>query len=46
LNGRQLWAAKQSLAMDWEEPDDAPHDILNRILWWDNKGYNTPYPRP
>ncbi|HEY3840928.1 MAG TPA: alkaline phosphatase family protein, partial [Bryobacteraceae bacterium] len=46
LKGRQLWAAKQSHAMDWGEPDEAPRDVLNRILWWDAKGYNTPYPKP
>jgi YVTN family beta-propeller protein len=46
LNGRQLWAARQSLAIDWNEPDEAPQDVLNRILWWDSKGYNTSYPRP
>jgi hypothetical protein len=44
LSGRPLWAAKQSLAMNWKRPDDVPGDILNRILWWDSKGYNTPYP--
>ncbi len=45
LSGRQLWAARQSSAIDWNEPDEAPQDVLNRILWWDNKGYDTPYPR-
>jgi hypothetical protein len=45
LNGRQLWAARQSLAMNWSEPDDIPEDVLNRVLWWDAKGYQTPYPR-
>lgn len=44
LNGRQLWAAKRSLAMDWNEVDDIPTEELNRILWWDRKGYETPYP--
>jgi hypothetical protein len=44
LSGRQLWAAKQSAAMNWSEPDDIPEQTLNRILWWDSKGYNTPYP--
>ncbi len=44
LSGRQLWAARQSLAMDWSEPDDIPPDVLNRILWWDSKGYKMPYP--
>jgi YVTN family beta-propeller protein len=46
LNGRQLWAARQSQAIDWSEPDEAPQDVLNRILWWDAKGYSTPYPKP
>ncbi len=45
LNGRRLWAARQSLAMDWSEPDDIPFDTLNQILWWDAKGYDTPYPK-
>ncbi len=44
LAGRQLWGARQSLAMDWDEPDDVPYDTLNKILWWDAKGYDTPYP--
>jgi hypothetical protein len=44
LKGRQLWAAKQSAAMNWHEPDDVPSDILNHILWWDSKGYDKPYP--
>jgi YVTN family beta-propeller protein len=45
LSGRRLWAARQSLAMDWSEPDDIPADVLNQILWWDSKGYDTPYPK-
>lgn len=45
LNGRRLWAAKQSAAMNWRDLDDAPEDVLNRILWWDAKGYDQPYPR-
>ena len=44
LTGRRLWAARKSLAMNWKHPDEAPQDVLNRILWWDSKGYNTPYP--
>ena len=44
LAGRRLWAAQQSAAMNWSEPDEAPADTLNRILWWDAKGYDTPYP--
>ncbi len=45
LRGRQLWAARQSLAMNWSEPDDIPQDVLNRILWWDAKGWNAAYPK-
>lgn len=45
LDGRRLWAARQSLAMNWNHPDDVPEEVLNRILWWDSKGYDTPYPR-
>lgn len=44
LDGRKLWAARQSLAMNWSHPDDVRADVLNRILWWDAKGYQTPYP--
>ncbi len=45
LRGRKLWAARQSLAMNWSEPDDIPAATLNRILWWDSKGYDRPYPK-
>ena len=45
LAGRQLWAAKQSLAMNFKALDDAPAETLNKILWWDAKGWNTPYPK-
>ena len=44
LAGRRLWAARQSAAMNWNDLDDIPQDTLNRILWWDAKGYNTSYP--
>jgi YVTN family beta-propeller protein len=44
LRGRQLWAARRSLEMEWNEVDDVPTEVLNRILWWDRKGYETPYP--
>ena len=44
LNGRKLWAARQSLAMNWAKPDDINQAVLNRILWWDSKGYDKPYP--
>jgi YVTN family beta-propeller protein len=45
LNGRQLWGAKQSLAMNFKDIDDVPYDTLNHILWWDAKGWNTAYPK-
>src|ERR1035438_808158 len=45
LDGRRLLAARQSLAMNFSEPDRAPAETLNRILWWDAKGYDTPYPK-
>jgi hypothetical protein len=45
LGGRRLWAAKRSSSMNWNEVDDVPADELNRILWWDRKGYDAPYPR-
>jgi YVTN family beta-propeller protein len=45
LSGRRLWAAQQSMAMNFAEPDDIPEETLNRILWWDAKGWDTPYPK-
>lgn len=31
--------------MNWNEVNDVPSAELNRILWWDRKGYDKPYPR-
>jgi hypothetical protein len=45
LSGRALWAARQSLAMNFKDIDDAPQDTLNRVLWGDAKGWKTPYPK-
>jgi hypothetical protein len=45
LRGRQLWAARQSTAMNWKDIDDVPSALLNRILWWDAKGYDQPLPK-
>ena len=45
LAGRQLWGARQSIAMNFKAIDDAPAETLNRILWWDAKGWNAPYPK-
>jgi YVTN family beta-propeller protein len=44
LAGRQLWGARQSMAMNFKDIDDAPPETLNRILWWDAKGWDVPYP--
>ena len=44
VSGKAAWAARESLGMNWAEVDDVPQDKLNRILWWDSKGYDTPYP--
>lgn len=41
---KAAWAAQQSLAMNFREVDDVPQDTLNKILWWNIKGYDTPYP--
>ncbi|MBC7927671.1 MAG: bifunctional YncE family protein/alkaline phosphatase family protein [Bryobacteraceae bacterium] len=44
LKGRQLWAAQQSMKLNGKNIDDFPAQVMNRILWWDAKGDNTPYP--
>jgi len=46
LNGRRLWAARQSRAINWYDIDDVPQETLNQILWWDARGYDKPYPKP
>jgi hypothetical protein len=30
--------------MNWNDIDDVPTDVLNRILWGDAKGFDKPYP--
>jgi hypothetical protein len=30
--------------MSFDNPDEAPTDRLNRILWHDARGWKTPYP--
>lgn len=37
-------AARESARMDFSEPDEAPSDRLNAILWHDARGWGTPYP--
>jgi hypothetical protein len=44
LKGEARRAAQQSARMNWAEPDAAPSDRLNRILWHVVKGWSTPYP--
>lgn len=44
LKGRERWAAIESAKMNFDEVDDVPTDVLNRILWEDRKGWGTPYP--
>jgi hypothetical protein len=44
LKGLQRDMALASARMDFSKPDAAPEDFLNHIIWWSEKGYNTPYP--
>ena len=44
LNGRRKWAAQQSMRINPNQVDDFPAQVMNRILWGDAKGYDTPYP--
>ena len=37
-------AAVASAKMDFSEPDEAPSDLLNKILWHEAKGWGTRYP--
>jgi len=37
-------AALASARMDFRNPDAAPSDLLNRILWHDARGWGVPYP--
>ena len=37
-------AAVRSARMSFDGPDEAPSDALNRILWHDVRGWDTPYP--
>jgi hypothetical protein len=37
-------AARASARMSFSGPDEAPAEKLNRILWHDAKGWNTPFP--
>jgi YVTN family beta-propeller protein len=45
LKGLQREMAIASSKMDFSEPDRAPEDLLNHVIWYSVKGYNTPYPK-
>jgi hypothetical protein len=44
LRGVARRDAIASSRMNWQLPDAAPSEILNRILWRDAKGVNAAYP--
>ncbi|MGD0581115.1 MAG: alkaline phosphatase family protein, partial [Bryobacteraceae bacterium] len=44
LSGREREAALASLRFNPHHVDDIPTATMNRILWWDAKGYSVPYP--
>jgi len=44
LTGLQRELAKASMEMDFSEPDAAPEELLNRVIWHSLKGYDVPYP--
>jgi YVTN family beta-propeller protein len=45
LRGLQRELAIASTKMNFTEPDAAPEDLLNRVIWHSVRGYNTPYPK-
>ncbi len=44
LHGLQRDLAAASSHMDFDEPDDAPEQELNRAIWHSVRGFSTPYP--
>ncbi|MBY0503446.1 MAG: hypothetical protein K2X03_06045 [Bryobacteraceae bacterium] len=44
LRGEARKAALASARFKWSEPDAAPSDRLNRILWHTVRGWDAPYP--
>ncbi len=44
LRGKELYWAKKSLSLDFSDVDKADWYWLNRILWHNLHGVNTPYP--
>ncbi len=45
VRGLQRQLAEASMRMDFDEPDDAPEDLLNRAIWHSVRGYGAPYPK-
>ena len=43
-HGLQRQLALESLKMDFTQPDAAPEQLLNRVIWHSVKGYSVPYP--
>ena len=46
LRGPALQAAKASMRMRFDVPDEAPPEVLNPILWHAVRGWGVPYPNP
>ena len=46
LKGQERKAALASRKMNFSQPDAAPENELNRILWHAAQGWNKPYPKP
>ena len=44
LKGQEREDALASMRMDFSEPDEAPEQVLNRIVWRATRGVKTPYP--
>ena len=44
LRGQALQDARASMKMDFSEPDEAPEEILNRIIWRSTRGITVAYP--
>ncbi len=45
-NKATAWGARESLKMDFSDPDRAPEFALNEIIWKSVKGANSPMPVP
>ena len=44
-SGAERKATLASMRWRWDIPDAAPEDQLNRIIWSQARGWNTPYPK-